>query len=299
MVAAAAARCFFSKVLDGVGAQPDANYAELDAPLRETLTVGRPIAAHDGPSASGGTDRASHEGVASGRAPRCPRAVHHRRLRDDRRARPAGRVAADAALPGRRGLHRRDGRPRRRPTSASRCCSPTPRRWSSCRARAHAENRGSATRSTSTCCPSASTSGPAATSRPSRGSTTPTSTRSARRTTRSPRSATRRPEGGGSVWDERLDALGARHPDAVLAFVGPDGFPFAVRVPVRAERDAGLVLVDADPVGAPIEPGLACLCADAPGRRGFHVLGDLDEDQRRLGPAPAPGRRPRARHPGR
>src|SRR3954447_758482 len=87
------------------------------------------------------------------------------------------------------------------------------------------------------------------------------------------------PEGGGSVWDERLDALGARHPDAVLAFVGPDGFPFAVRVPVRAERDAGLVLVDADPVGAPIEPGLACLCADAPGRRGFHVLGDLDEDQ--------------------
>ena len=87
------------------------------------------------------------------------------------------------------------------------------------------------------------------------------------------------PEGGGSVWDERLDALGARHPDAVLAFVGPDGFPFAVRVPVRAERDAGRVLLEADPVGAPIEPGLACLCADAPGRRGFHVLGDLDEDR--------------------
>jgi hypothetical protein len=48
---------------------------------------------------------------------------------------------------------------------------------------------------------------------------------------------------------------------------------------VRAERDTGRVLVDADPVGAPIEPGLACLCADAPGRRGFHVLGDLDEDR--------------------
>jgi hypothetical protein len=87
------------------------------------------------------------------------------------------------------------------------------------------------------------------------------------------------PEGGGIVWDERLDALGARHPDAVLAFVGPDGFPFAVRVPVGADREAGVVLVAADPVGAPIEPGLACLCADAPGRRGFHVLGDLDEDR--------------------
>ena len=45
VIAAAAARCFFSKVLDGVGAQPDARYADLAAPLRETLTVGRPIAA--------------------------------------------------------------------------------------------------------------------------------------------------------------------------------------------------------------------------------------------------------------
>jgi uncharacterized peroxidase-related enzyme len=44
VIAAAAARCFFSKVLDGVGAQPDARYADLAAPLRETLTVGRPIA---------------------------------------------------------------------------------------------------------------------------------------------------------------------------------------------------------------------------------------------------------------
>jgi uncharacterized peroxidase-related enzyme len=44
VIAAAAARCFFSKVLDGVGAQADAKYAELDPPLREALTVGRPIA---------------------------------------------------------------------------------------------------------------------------------------------------------------------------------------------------------------------------------------------------------------
>jgi hypothetical protein len=40
----AAARCFFSKAVDGVGAQADAVYAELEAPLREALTVGRPIA---------------------------------------------------------------------------------------------------------------------------------------------------------------------------------------------------------------------------------------------------------------
>jgi uncharacterized peroxidase-related enzyme len=41
---AAAARCFFSKTLDALGAQPDAKYSELEADLRDTLSVGRPIA---------------------------------------------------------------------------------------------------------------------------------------------------------------------------------------------------------------------------------------------------------------
>ena len=41
---AATARCFFSKTLDALGAQPDAAYAELDATLRDSLTVGRAIA---------------------------------------------------------------------------------------------------------------------------------------------------------------------------------------------------------------------------------------------------------------
>jgi uncharacterized peroxidase-related enzyme len=44
VVLAAAARCFFSKVLDSVGAEPDASYGELEPGLRDTLTVGRPIA---------------------------------------------------------------------------------------------------------------------------------------------------------------------------------------------------------------------------------------------------------------
>ena len=44
VVLAAAARCFFSKVLDGVGAEPDAKYQALDPELRDALTVGRPIA---------------------------------------------------------------------------------------------------------------------------------------------------------------------------------------------------------------------------------------------------------------
>ena len=44
VVLAAAARCFFSKTLDGVGVEPDARYRELDPELLTTLTVGRPAA---------------------------------------------------------------------------------------------------------------------------------------------------------------------------------------------------------------------------------------------------------------
>ena len=41
---AAAARCFFSKTVDGVGAEPDPAFAALDASLRSALVTGRPIA---------------------------------------------------------------------------------------------------------------------------------------------------------------------------------------------------------------------------------------------------------------
>jgi uncharacterized peroxidase-related enzyme len=44
VILAAAARCFFSKVLDAVGAEPDARYASLDRGLRDALVVGRPLA---------------------------------------------------------------------------------------------------------------------------------------------------------------------------------------------------------------------------------------------------------------
>lgn len=43
IAAAAAARCFFSKLLDAVGTEPDASYLEMSPPLRAALTVGRPI----------------------------------------------------------------------------------------------------------------------------------------------------------------------------------------------------------------------------------------------------------------
>jgi uncharacterized peroxidase-related enzyme len=43
VVAAAAARCFFAKTLDGLGVQADAPFAKIDPDLRAALTVGRPI----------------------------------------------------------------------------------------------------------------------------------------------------------------------------------------------------------------------------------------------------------------
>jgi hypothetical protein len=43
VVLAATIRCFFSKTLDALGAQPDREFAQLDPAFREPLTVGRPI----------------------------------------------------------------------------------------------------------------------------------------------------------------------------------------------------------------------------------------------------------------
>jgi alkylhydroperoxidase family enzyme len=44
VIMAAALRSFFAKALDGLGAEPDGSYNALEPGLRETLTVGRPIA---------------------------------------------------------------------------------------------------------------------------------------------------------------------------------------------------------------------------------------------------------------
>jgi uncharacterized peroxidase-related enzyme len=43
IVAAAAGRCFFSRIPDALGTQPDAPLGELDDPLLELLVVGRPV----------------------------------------------------------------------------------------------------------------------------------------------------------------------------------------------------------------------------------------------------------------
>jgi hypothetical protein len=91
-----------------------------------------------------------------------------------------------------------------------------------------------------------------------------------------------RPEGGDATWDRRLEELGAAYDTAVLSIVAPDGFPFSVRVPISADRSAKIIRLEAEPVGAPLAPGLACLTAHAHSdsfawQRNFQVRGDLLE----------------------
>jgi hypothetical protein len=88
------------------------------------------------------------------------------------------------------------------------------------------------------------------------------------------------PRGGTSSWDPRLDELGTTFPTAVLSFVTPDGFPFAVRVAVRADPASRWVRIENVPAGAPLAPGLACLTAHVHAetfswQRNFQVRGDL------------------------
>jgi alkylhydroperoxidase family enzyme len=43
IAAIASARCFFTKILDALGSEPDASFMKIDPALRQSLAVGRPI----------------------------------------------------------------------------------------------------------------------------------------------------------------------------------------------------------------------------------------------------------------
>ena len=86
--------------------------------------------------------------------------------------------------------------------------------------------------------------------------------------------------GGTSAWHPRLRQLGDRYPTAVLSFVSPDGFPFAIRVPVVLDEGSGCVQIGGAPQGVPLQPGLACLTAHLHAesftwQENFQVRGDL------------------------
>ena len=88
------------------------------------------------------------------------------------------------------------------------------------------------------------------------------------------------PSEGDGVWDERIDELGTRYDSAVLAWVAPDGFPLAVRLPVSTNASARRVLLGSEPAGLPLAEGPACVTAhghapDFTWQENFQVRGDL------------------------
>jgi hypothetical protein len=88
------------------------------------------------------------------------------------------------------------------------------------------------------------------------------------------------PLGGTSAWDPRLRQLGTEYPTAVLSFVSPDGFPFAVRVAAHVDEASRWIRIEAAPAGLPLQPGLACLTAHVHAdtfswQQNFQVRGDL------------------------
>jgi hypothetical protein len=88
------------------------------------------------------------------------------------------------------------------------------------------------------------------------------------------------PEGGLSGWHSRVAELGKRYPTAVLSLVSPDGFPFALRVPVRIDAASRWIEIEGAPTGVPLQPGLACLTAHTHAdeftwQENFQVRGDL------------------------
>jgi hypothetical protein len=91
------------------------------------------------------------------------------------------------------------------------------------------------------------------------------------------------PAGGEAAWDERMDELGDRYRTAVVSITAPDGFPFAVRVPISLDRSERLLRLDGEPLGVPLQPGRACVTAhdhapDFTYQRNFQVRGDLVRD---------------------
>ena len=88
------------------------------------------------------------------------------------------------------------------------------------------------------------------------------------------------PGGDTGAWHPRLRELGTTYPAAVVSIVSPDGFPFSVRVPVAVDEASGLIRLEGELTGVPLQPGLACLTAHAHAEdfswnQNFQVRGDL------------------------
>jgi hypothetical protein len=87
------------------------------------------------------------------------------------------------------------------------------------------------------------------------------------------------PPAGDPAWDRRLALLG-EHETAVLSWLGPDGFPIAVRIPFTADPGRREIRIEQEPAGLPVLEGRACLTVhrhapDFTWQRNMQVRGNL------------------------
>jgi hypothetical protein len=87
------------------------------------------------------------------------------------------------------------------------------------------------------------------------------------------------PSQGSAAWDRRMDFLREQE-TGVLSWMGPDGFPLAVRVPFRAHAARREIVFGGEPAGLPLLEGRACLTAhrhapDFSWQRNMQVRGNL------------------------
>jgi hypothetical protein len=87
------------------------------------------------------------------------------------------------------------------------------------------------------------------------------------------------PAAGSPAWDARMDFL-AGHDTGVLSWMGPDGFPLAVRIPFRADATRREIAIEGEPAGLPLLEGRACLTVhrhapDFTWQRNMQVRGNL------------------------
>jgi hypothetical protein len=87
------------------------------------------------------------------------------------------------------------------------------------------------------------------------------------------------PPGGSPAWDERMEFFG-EHETGVLSWLGPDGFPIAVRVPYTSDPSRREIRIDGEPTGLPVLEGRACLTVhrhapDFTWQRNMQVRGNL------------------------
>ena len=91
------------------------------------------------------------------------------------------------------------------------------------------------------------------------------------------------PAGGEPAWDSRMEFLG-EHETGVLSWLGPDGFPIAVRIRHRADPERREIAIEDEPASLPVLPGRACLTVhqhppDFTWQRNMQVRGDLMPSQ--------------------